>query len=197
MLLTYLIVSKSKRMMDPNNQTFNEFNLNTPFRELITHEIFSYTNFVFKLMLNPTLGLASLLLNIINMIVFQKMGLSDEVAQNFFTLALCDCLAAVTSLINSTAQMARTIRSFIGYGGVEHVVHTVFQGSYFSIPSPQNYSLITTVVIAVVRCCCVAMRLKFKHLITVRRQLAAILFLSGIATSMLVYVLAPLKYFRY
>ena len=164
-------------MMDPSNQTLNEFNLNTPFRELIPPEIFSYINFVFKLMLNPTLGLASIFLNIINMIVFHKMGLSDGVTQNFFTLALCDCLAAVTSLVNSTAQMAKTIiRSFLGYGGVEHVVHIVFQGAFFRIPSPQNYSLIATVVIAVVRCCCVAMPLEVKHLITVRRQLAAILF---------------------
>ena len=176
--------------MDPSNQTLNDANLTTS-------EIFSYLNYVFKLIVNPTLGLVSIFLNIINMKVFYKMGLSDGVAQNFFILALSDCLAAVTSLVNSTAHLARTIiRSFIGYGGVEQVIHIVFQGSYYSLPFPQNYSLITTVVIAVVRCCCVAMPLKVKHLITVRRQLAAILFLSGIATSVLVYVLAPLKLFQ-
>ena len=176
--------------MDPSNQTLNDANLTTS-------EIFSYLIYVFKLIVNPTLGLVSIFFNIINMIVFYKMGLSDGVAQNFFILALSDCLAAVTSLVNSTAHLARTIiRSFIGYGGVEQVVHIVFQGSYYSLPFPQNYSLITTVVIAVVRCCCVAMPLKVKHLITVRRQLAAILFLSGIATSILVYVLAPIKLFQ-
>ena len=176
--------------MDPSNQTLNDANLTTS-------EIFSYLIYVFKLIVNPSLGLVSIFFNIINMIVFYKMGLSDGVAQNFFILALSDCLAAVTSLVNSTAHLARTIiRSFIGYGGVEQVVHIVFQGSYYSLPFPQNYSLITTVVIAVVRCCCVAMPLKVKHLITVRRQLAAILFLSGIATSILVYVLAPIKLFQ-
>ena len=176
--------------MDSSNQTLNDANLN------IT-EIFSYLNYFVKLIVNPALGLVSIFLNIINMIVFYKMGLSDGIAQNFFILSLCDCLCAVTSFFNTMAHMARTIiRYFIGYGGLEQVIHILYQGSYFSIPFPQNYSLITTVVIAVVRCCCVAMPLKVKHLITVKRQLAAILFLSGIATLILVYVYAPLKMFH-
>ena len=176
--------------MDPSNQTLNDANLNIS-------EIFSYLNYFVKLIVNPALGLVSIVLNIINMIVFYKMGLSDGVTQNFFILSLCDCLTAVTSLVNSIAHMARTIvRSFIGYGGLEQVVHILYMGSHFSLPFPQNYSLITTVVIAVVRCCCVAMPLKVKHLITVKRQLVAILFLSGMVTSILVYVYAPLKMFH-
>ena len=182
--------SRFQPTMDPSNQTLNDANLNIS-------EIFSYLNYFVKLIVNPALGLVSIVLNIINMIVFYKMGLSDGVTQNFFILSLCDCLTAVTSLVNSIAHMARTIaRSFIGYGGFEQVVHIVFQGSYFSSPFPLTYSLITTVVIAVVRCCCVAMPLKVKHLITVKRQLAAILFLFGIATSILVYGYAPLKIFH-
>ena len=176
--------------MDPSNQTLNDANL-------YISEIFSYLNYFVKLIVNPALGLVSIFLNIINMIVFYKIGLSDGVTQNFFILSLCDSLTAVTSLVNSIAHMARTIvRSFIGYGGLEQVVHILYMGSYFSLPFPQNYSLITTVVIAVVRCCCVAMPLKVKHLITVKRQLVAILFLSGMATSILVYVYAPLKIFH-
>ena len=176
--------------MDSSNQTLNDANLNT-------EEIFSYLNYFVKLIVNPALGLVSIFLNIINMIVFYKMGLSDGIAQNFFILSLCDCLCAVTSFFNTMALMARTIiRYFIAYGGLEQVIHILYQGSYFSIPFPQNYSLITTVVIAVVRCCCVAMPLKVKHVITVKRQLAAILFLSGIATSIMVYVYAPLKMFH-
>ena len=179
--------SRFQPRMDPSNQTLNDANLNT-------EEIFSYLNYFVKLIVNPALGLVSIVLNIINMIVFYKMGLSDGITQNFFILSLCDCLTGVTSLVNSMAHMARTIiRSFIGYGGWEQVVHILYLGSYFSIPFPQNFSVITTVVIAVVRCCCVAMPLKVKHLITVKRQLAVILFLSGMVTSILIYVYAPLK----
>ena len=182
--------SRFQPRMDSSNQTLNDANLNT-------EEIFSYLNYFVKLIVCPALGLVSIVLNIINMIVFYKMGLSDGIAQNFFILSLCDCLTAVTSLVNSMAHMARTIiRSFIGYGGLEQVVHILYIGSYYSIPFPQNYSLITTVVIAVVRCCCVAMPLKVKHLITVKRQVAAILLLSGIASSILVYVYAPLNLFH-
>ena len=130
------------------------------------------------------------------MIVFYKVGLSDGVAQNFFILALCDCLCASASLFNTMGHMARTtIRAFIGYSGVEQAAHIIFQASYYSFAFPENYSIITTVVIAVVRCCCVAVPLKAKHLITVKRQLAAILILSASSTSPLVYVYSPVTIF--
>ena len=182
--------------MDPSNRTLNDAELSAAFRESITPEIHGYISFSFKVIVTPAFALASLLLNTINMMIFYKMGLSDGVAQNFFILALCDCLSATASFVNCMAYILRTIiRSFIGYGGVEQVVQLVYQASFYSMPFPQNYSITVTVVIAVVRCCCVAIPLKVKHLITVRRQLAAILFLSGIATSILVYVVAPLNIF--
>ena len=186
--------SRSKRKMDPSNATLNKANLNAPFREPITAEIFSYINLVLKLIVSPTLGLAAILLNIINMVAFHRMGLSDGVAQNFFILAVCDGLYATTSLINKILLMLRTfIRAYIGYYNLEMVIQIVYQASFYSIPFPHNYSMFTTVVIAVVRCCCVAMPLKVKHLLTPKRQVAAILFLSGIATSVSVSVVAPLN----
>ena len=76
---------------------------------------------------------------------------------------------------------------------MEQTLQIVYIASFYSTPFPQNYSLITTVVIAVVRCCCVAMPLKVKFVLTAGRQLSAILLLSGIATSVLLYVTAPLN----
>ena len=180
--------------MNPTYETLNKANLNAPFREPITEEIFSYINLVFNMIVNPTLALAAILSNTINMVVFYKMGLSEGVTQNFFILALSDGLLASIAFINKLLLILRTaIIAYIGYGSLEQVVHILYQASFFSIPFPQNYSLITTVVIAVVQCCCVAMPLKVKYLLTVKRQLAAILFLSGIATSVFAYVLAPMS----
>ena len=182
--------------MDPSNETLDKANLHTPLREPITKEIDNILDVLFNMIVNPILCFAGISLNIINMIVFYKMGLPDGVTQNFFILSLTDSLFAFTSLVNKMALIARTAaRAYIGYGDVEEMVNIVYQASFYSIPFPQNYSLITTVVIAVVRCCCVAIPLKVKYLLTVRRQMAAILFLSGIATIIYVYVLAPLRLF--
>ena len=75
-------------------------------------------------MVNPTLGLAGILLNIINMIVFYKMGLSDRVTQNFFILSFSDFLLSATLSVNKFMLMLRAvIIAYIGYGGVEQVVH--------------------------------------------------------------------------
>ena len=183
--------------MDSSNQTLNVTSMILPSREPpISQEINSFVNLVFELILNPTLGLAALVLNIINMIVFHTMTLSDGVTLNFFMLALFDSLIALTSFVNNTAHILRTIlRAFVGYGVLEQAVQLVYTGSFYSLVFPQNCSLNATVVIAVVRCCCVAIPLKVKHLLSVRRQLAAILFLSGISTSFLLYVFSPLKLF--
>ena len=183
-----------KFAMDPSNETLDRANLHTLFREPITKEIDDILDVLFNMLVNPILCFAGVLLNIINMIVFYKMSLPDGITQNFFILSLTDSLYAFTSLVNKMALIARTAaRAYIGYGDVSEMVNIVYQASFFSIPFPQNYSLITTVVIAVVRCCCVAMPLKVKYLLTVRRQLAAILFLSGITTIFYLYVLAPLR----
>ena len=100
----------------------------------------------------------------------------------------------MTAVANSTAYILQTtIRAYVGYKNpLELAAQIIYQGTFYSFPFAQNISLITTVVIAVVRCCSVAMPLKVKHILTARRQLDTILFLSGIVTSISVYVLAPL-----
>ena len=191
--LTHLFVTRYrfKRKMDARNESLGE---DSPFLDPITDEVYSYLILVFRQIINPTLGLAGILFNMINVVVFYKMGISDGVTGNFFILAISDGLLATALFINKmTFMFGKVIRMYIGYGGVEQVVHIVFQASFYSTPYLQNYSLITTVVIAVVRCCCVAIPLKVKHILTARIQLAAILFLSGIATCVLVYVMAPIS----
>ena len=119
-------------------------------------------------------------LNTVNIILFYKMGLSDGVARNFFILALSDCLYAAVAFLNKLLIILRILAiMYIGYGGLEQVINTIFQATFYCGPYQQNFSLITTCVIAVVRCCCVAMPLKVKYLLTARHQLIAILFFFG------------------
>ena len=145
---------------------------------------------LFKLVLNPTLGTLGTCANSINIVVFYKMGLSDGVTQNFFLLAVSDGCIAFGSLISSAAYLLQTT-VYLGLGGPEYQVQVVYWATLLVGPFLQNTSLVTTVVIAVVRCCCVAMPLKVKFLITAQRQLAAILVFSSGSIAVLIYFFSP------
>ncbi|KAK3776177.1 hypothetical protein RRG08_063720 [Elysia crispata] len=158
----------------------------------ITDEILDFFGLLFKLIFNPALGVAGITLNFINTMVFFKMGLGDGVTQNFCILSISDGVFASVALINSVAYvLQKTV--ICEAGGIELEIQRVYWGSFFAVTFPQNVSLITTVVIAVVRCCCVAMPLRVKFVLTAKRQLAAILILSSAAIFVLVYVFSPMK----
>ncbi|GFS04665.1 chemosensory receptor A [Elysia marginata] len=145
---------------------------------------------LFKLVLNPTLGTMGTCANAINIVVFYRMGLSDGVTQNFFILAVSDGCIAFGSLISSAAYLLQTT-VYLGVGGPEYQVQVVYWTTLLVGSFLQNTSLVTTVVIAVVRCCCVAMPLQVKHLLTAPRQLAAILVFSGGSIAALIYFFSP------
>ncbi|KAK3763814.1 hypothetical protein RRG08_050178 [Elysia crispata] len=144
---------------------------------------------LFKLVLNPAIGALGLCTNLINIVVFYKMGLSDGVTQNFFILSISDgCLAGV-SLVNSVAYILYA-KVYVGAGGAEHQAQVVYWVTLLIGTFPQSVSMITTVVIAVVRCCCVAMPLHVKFLLTSRRQLAVILTFSSCSAGVVIYAFA-------
>ncbi|RUS87230.1 hypothetical protein EGW08_004982 [Elysia chlorotica] len=162
---------------------------NAPF---ISDTVLDLCGLFFKLILNPTLGVAGVCSNVINMAVFFKMGLRDGVAQNFFILSISDGIFSAAALANSVAYiLVQVVRGEAG--GIELEMQRFYWASFFAVPFPQNVSLITTVVISVVRCCCVAMPLRVKFLLTAPRQLAAILIPSAAAILFLLYVFAPMR----
>ncbi|KAK3755886.1 hypothetical protein RRG08_056154 [Elysia crispata] len=128
---------------------------------LISDITLRYFGLIFKLVLNPILGILGISANGINLAVFYKMGLSDGVTQNFFILSISDCLVAATALVNSASYILQTT-VFSGSGVAELHANVVYWTSVVAVIFPQKVSLVTTVVIAVVRCCCVAMPLQVK-----------------------------------
>ena len=182
--------------MDPSNETLDRDIVHTPSVDPITAEIFRYLSIVFKLALNPPLGVAGICTNVINVAVFYRMGLSDGVTQNFFILSISDGLFATAMVINSTAYLCLTfIRAFIGHGRAEIAAHTVHQASLYCNPIWQYISMLITVVIAVVRCCCVAMPLQVKTVVTAKRQLTVIVLLSGAVLAFTAYTVSPMHLF--
>ena len=170
--------------------------LYSPVMEPMATVLSGYLTFALKMILNPVLGATGLCSNIINAAVFFKMGLSDGVSQNFFILSISDgILACVSTVQNVSYVLMKIVRTTIGSESLDISLQQVNQASYFAPLFPMCLSVITTVMIAVVRCCSVAMPLKVKHLITARRQLSSILVFQGIACGILVFSLSPMQMF--
>ena len=160
--------------------------------ELISTTTWGVLSLLLKFIVNPVLGAAGIFSNTINLVVFYKVGLTDGVSQNFFILSISDGMFAAIAFVNSLGYILQeTVYS--GVGGQELQVQRVYWASFFASTFPQTVSMIVTVVIAVVRCCCVAMPLRVKYLITAPRQLAAILVSCGATTAVLLYVFTPMK----
>ncbi|KAK3763822.1 hypothetical protein RRG08_050186 [Elysia crispata] len=157
---------------------------------LISDATLASLSVLFKLIVNPALGIMGLCTNIINIVVFYKMGLADGVTQNFFILSISDCCLSSLSLTSSVAYILYS-EVFDGLGGPEYQAQVVYGASILIGTFPQSVSLVTTVVIAVVRCCCVAIPLRVKLLMTARRQLAVILTFTSCSAVLLIYAFSP------
>ncbi|GFS15369.1 peptide receptor GPCR [Elysia marginata] len=155
-----------------------------------------YIGLILKMYVNPLLGLGGIVINIINTFIFYKMGLSDGVTQNFLILSIFDGILAAAALVNSLSYILMNTIYTRG-GPVAENLQAVFWASVVSWPFSQIVSCITTTVIAVVRCCCVAMPLRVKQVLTARRQLAAIAAFSLGVDSVLVYVFEPTHLVRF
>ncbi|GFO26207.1 peptide receptor gpcr [Plakobranchus ocellatus] len=151
-----------------------------------------YAGVILKLYVNPALGLGGILVNIINTFIFYKMGVSDGVTQNFLILSVFDGILSVCAAINSLCYILLTT-IFTRGGPTAHNLQAVLWSTVTSWPFSQTVSTITTIVIAVVRCCCVALPLQVKQVLTVRRQLAAICIFSACVIAVLLYVFIPSK----
>ncbi|GFN95588.1 chemosensory receptor a [Plakobranchus ocellatus] len=179
--------------MNVSNTTVSLYgNSNVP-KDPITDAILSYLSLVFRSILCTVLGVMGVWTNVINMAVFHKMGLSEGVTQNFFILSVSDFFISLMTLTNNIIYLLM-IYLFNGEGGSsEKDTQILYSATTIAVTFPQNVSLITTVVIAVVRCCCVAMPLRVKFLVTASRQLAVILLFSASAAVVLLYAFTPIQ----
>ena len=193
MLHSYSYTLKDRHLntllMDRSNSTLNVNYIQVQEMDVINGVLFNVLLIVFKLVVHPLLVLTGVSTNVINTAVFFRMGLSDGVTQNFFILSISDCLIATISLFSGISYISlRIIRAYVGYGNSEIKAQIIYWSTFLAILFPQYLSLTTTVVIAVVRCCCVVFPLKVKYLITTSRQLALIITLSGTCTITLFYI---------
>ncbi|GFN84089.1 chemosensory receptor a [Plakobranchus ocellatus] len=170
------------------NTTFEDSSVSIV-HEFISDAAFHYIIIAIRLILNPALGITGTCTNLINSAAFFRMGLTDGITQNFFILSISDWVLSVMALINFLS------------GVLYHIVYSddetlrlhpliLYQISAVSQIVSQQVSAVVTIVIAIVRCCCVALPLRVKYLLTASRQLAVILVFGGLSTFVITFCFA-------
>ncbi|GFO02492.1 chemosensory receptor a [Plakobranchus ocellatus] len=131
---------------------------------------------VLKFCTTTFLALCSVVSNIVNIVVFCRMGFDGSLTQNFLGLSIADCLYGCIWFILSIGliidhfglwKSALSLQAFVKVGS-----------AICSIPF--FASITCTTVIAVVRCCSVVMPFHVKAVVTPRRQALAIIVLISI-----------------
>ena len=132
------------------------------------HEIFSsILNLIW-----PVLLFAGLLSNIVNIIVFFKVGVKDSDSILLLTLSMSDFMF----LCLFTPTILRT--GFSRFGTYQLNILTVIHYLvYWPTSTFYSYSVLISVFLGVTRCACVAMPPRFKSVFTVKRTVAALLIL--------------------
>ncbi|GFN84922.1 chemosensory receptor a [Plakobranchus ocellatus] len=139
---------------------------------------------VLKFCTNTFLALCSVVSNIVNIIVFCRMGLDGSLTQNFLGLSIADCLYGCIWLILSIGLIIDHFglwRSALNFQAFFKLGSAICSIPFFA-------SVICTTVIAVVRCCSVAMPFHVKTIVTPRRQAAATIVFISITVAFSSYV---------
>ncbi|XP_059155783.1 uncharacterized protein LOC131940895 [Physella acuta] len=116
----------------------------------------------------PCLELLGLLANLLNILTFPQLGFNDSINVSFFILSIVDFLFLIcSSLINTftaiglyASQATPTVKMHALSGYLTWYRHILF-----------NTSVCVQTYIAVARCCCVSIPLKFKNFFNVRKAL--------------------------
>ncbi|GFN78856.1 chemosensory receptor a [Plakobranchus ocellatus] len=141
------------------------------------------TSVVLRVYIPPVLSAFSLGSNIVNILVFSRMGLKDGATATFLVLSISD---GATGCFNILYSILTTIR----YLGPIHLRRTAYTIFMLIMVPPYIFhmtSTLCTVVIAIVRCCSVAMPFRVKSVFTVRRQLLTIMILAASTTVITCY----------
>ncbi|GFO19909.1 chemosensory receptor c [Plakobranchus ocellatus] len=138
-----------------------------------THWIMAVT---FRVCLNTVVSISAVITNIINVIVFQRMNISSCAKESFLILSISDCLVGIFGNILGVLSALR-------YFASAHIRNSMYAlyVLLMTVGTVVNMaSLLSTAVLAVVRCCSVVMPFQVKKIFTARRQRIFILLATAI-----------------
>ena len=145
---------------------------------------FRYLQAMLSVVLNPALSVCAVCTSCVNIATFTRMDLGRGVNLNLLVLSVSDLvLSSITICVN-----VAYILLWLGYYVIEGVsVLKVLLSFRWFLVYPMHVSLITTTVIAVVRCFYVVMPLSAPAFFTIRRQFVLVVISSGLSLIIPVY----------
>ncbi|XP_005096770.1 uncharacterized protein LOC101854565 [Aplysia californica] len=120
------------------------------------------TDLVLRVVVQFMLGVFCIVANIVNMIVFIKIGLEDGITVAFFALAISDLLfVGFYLMVNVLAFLHNVLklRQYLHFGSLAFLL-VWYSYAFF------DASMLITVFLAVQKCACVAIPLLFKNVFT-------------------------------
>ncbi|XP_005096771.1 uncharacterized protein LOC101854789 [Aplysia californica] len=124
------------------------------------------TDLVLKVVVQFVLGVFCIVANIVNMIVFIKIGLDDSITVAFFALSISDLMFVGIYLVVSILSMLYNVVKLRQY---VHFPSIAFQLVWYS-DAFFDASMLITVFLSVQKCACVAIPLLFKNVFTRSRS---------------------------
>ena len=155
---------------------------------LISDTAIHFTALIVKMIINPVLTLGGIIINLINIAVFCKMGLKHGTILNFFILSLSDGLLALCILVSGFSYI------LISTENDNRIIQTAYWVSLSGTGFAMNVSIVITVAVSIVRCCSVAIPLRVKQILTTRRQMTAIFIVVSAICSTQIYALSSARF---
>ncbi|RUS78978.1 hypothetical protein EGW08_013280 [Elysia chlorotica] len=156
---------------------------NTRNTDVLCDNHIKYFTFVLRVCLCPLLSACSIIVGLMNIIVFSNLNLKDILNRNFLILSVGDALQGLFSL----SKHICFVLNWFGFCFRDFSYSKLF--TLFDVAN--TFALITsnttTTVIAVVRCCCATMPFAVRKHLTATRQLAAILIPLGACMAITIY----------
>ncbi|GFO11234.1 chemosensory receptor c [Plakobranchus ocellatus] len=142
-----------------------------------------------RVCLNTVFSVSAFITNIINFIVFKRMSINDSAKESFLILSIVDgfvgCVGTIAGVCNGLRYLAST--------EVQDSMYALYILLLAVATMPSMTSLLSTAVLAVVRCCSVVLPLRVKTFFTARRQRIFILSATAILIGTTTYSLTGTK----
>ncbi|KAH9507450.1 hypothetical protein Btru_058117 [Bulinus truncatus] len=146
---------------------YTSFIASVQYGDLLTSQQIAVVYFIYFKVLNPILEILGILANITNLIVFGRIGYRDPMAVSFAILSAVDLLYVI---ISSLIDFGRAWGTYVSKDLFDVTILGVV--GYLTWYRYMLFDTSTCIesYIAVTRCCCVSMPIKFKNVFTARRS---------------------------
>ncbi|GFN75237.1 neuromedin-u receptor 1 [Plakobranchus ocellatus] len=142
-----------------------------------------------RVCLNTVFSVSAFITNIINFIVFKRMSIDDSAKESFIILSIADGFVGFVGMIAGVSNGLRYLAST----QVQDSMYALYILLLVLVTVPSMTSLLSTAVLAVVRCCSVVLPFRVKTVFTARRQRIFILSATAILIGTTTYSLTGIK----